>query len=221
MMGDFFNKMDELMNIYKSGKNKGKKEIWSHHAKDSNVPCGDTVEVFMDVEGDIIKDASFEGQGCLVSQVSASLLLDYIKGKNVGDILLMDDEIVKSLIGIDLSPTRMRCATLVLRVVKAALSKKYIMNVYSSEKGDIVSVVDHNIIGKTFEEDDKVLDLSSPFYNGKKASFKEIVEKLKGCFTANIVGNNIVDDLIDYGLIHKENVKKIKGIKYIHMYKLE
>jgi len=220
-MDEFFEKMQELMEIYRSGRNKKRKKIWDYHAKDTNIPCGDEVELFLEVDHDVIVDASFDGKGCLVSQVSASLLIDHIKGKSIKEIEEIDESTIKQLLALELSPTRMRCATLPLRVLKESLNRRYILSSYPSDKGDVVGVVDKNLLGKYYEEDGKVLDLSSPFYKGSEVTFKEVIKALDKCYTANVVGNNIVKELISYGMVNKENVKKIKGIMYIHIYRIE
>ncbi|GEM_PF-2482614 len=207
--------MEELIK-----KNKRRKEIWDYHAKDTNNLCGDEVEIFLDVHNDTVVDACFDGKGCVISQVSASLLIDYIKGKSLEEIKKIDEETIKKLIGTEISPSSMGCATLCLNVLKKSLNKKYILAVHESHKGDIVGVVDKEILGKYYEEENKVLDLTSPFYKGKESTFREVIKAIESCYTANIVGNNIVKDLISSGKINKENVKKIKDIMYVHIYRI-
>jgi nitrogen fixation NifU-like protein len=50
-------------------------------AQGFNPLCGDNLKLFLALEGDVIKDASFVGSGCCISKASASLLTDYVKGK--------------------------------------------------------------------------------------------------------------------------------------------
>ena len=50
-------------------------------AQGRNPICGDQLQLFLTVEGEVIKDASFTGSGCCISKASASLLTDYVKGK--------------------------------------------------------------------------------------------------------------------------------------------
>ena len=50
-------------------------------AQGYNPLCGDNLKLFLQMEGDVIKDASFVGSGCCISKASASLLTDYVKGK--------------------------------------------------------------------------------------------------------------------------------------------
>src|SRR6266545_4714095 len=58
-------------------------------AQGYNPLCGDNLKLFLTVEGDVIKDASFVGSGCCISKASASLLTDFAKGKKKSDVETM------------------------------------------------------------------------------------------------------------------------------------
>lgn len=53
----------------------------NHHAEGYNPLCGDHINIYLQLEGDLIKDISFEGSGCAISKASASLMTDILKGK--------------------------------------------------------------------------------------------------------------------------------------------
>ena len=55
----------------------------THHAHGHNPLCGDTVTVYLEVDGDTVKDAAFEGQGCAISMASTSLMTEILKGRPV------------------------------------------------------------------------------------------------------------------------------------------
>ncbi len=55
----------------------------SHFAHGHNPLCGDRVTVYLDLDGDRIKDVSFEGRGCAISTASASLMTEVLKGKTL------------------------------------------------------------------------------------------------------------------------------------------
>jgi nitrogen fixation protein NifU and related proteins len=55
----------------------------SHHAEGHNPLCGDRYTVYVRVEGDAIKDVSFQGSGCAISKAAASIMTDQIKGKTI------------------------------------------------------------------------------------------------------------------------------------------
>ncbi|MGC8547862.1 MAG: iron-sulfur cluster assembly scaffold protein [Candidatus Micrarchaeia archaeon] len=112
---------EELINNYEHPDAKGKLEKANATMHDENISCGDTITVYLRIENNKIKDASFEGDGCIISMGVANMLIDYIKGKDVEEIEAFDKEKLFDLIKIDPGPARLHCATLSLRAVKKAL----------------------------------------------------------------------------------------------------
>jgi nitrogen fixation NifU-like protein len=115
-----FEDYERLISIYQKPKNKGRIENANVKITKINDQCGDEITIYLLVENDVIKEASFEGNGCLISTVSASLLLDYLRGKKVKEIKNIEKDLIFSLINIDLSknPIRIKCATLALNALK-------------------------------------------------------------------------------------------------------
>ncbi len=89
--------------------------------EDSNPLCGDKLRIDMKVVGGIVEDIRFSGKGCAISQASASMLTDEIKGKPLSDIKQFGKQTILDLIGIPLGPTRLKCALLSLKVVKGGV----------------------------------------------------------------------------------------------------
>ncbi len=110
-----------ILEHYKHPHNHGSLEHADMEAHDLNPLCGDelTFQVALDDDGRV-SDVAFDGHGCAISQASASMLSDEIKGKTAEDLLALDRQTVLDLLGIDISATRMKCAMLSLKVVKAA-----------------------------------------------------------------------------------------------------
>jgi nitrogen fixation protein NifU and related proteins len=111
-----------ILDYYRHPRNKGKLENPQVHAKDSNPLCGDVVEIQMVLDGDdTVKDVRFNGQGCAISQASASMLTELVKGKSLDEVRKISKEDILSLIGGELSAVRLKCALLSLKVMKTGL----------------------------------------------------------------------------------------------------
>ena len=95
----------------------------SHFAHGHNPLCGDRVTVYLELDGDKIKDVSFEGRGCAISQAATSMLTEIVKGRKAADVAVMPKEELLDEIGIPLTPIRLKCAILGLGVLKVALHK--------------------------------------------------------------------------------------------------
>ncbi len=111
-----------ILDYYKNPRQKGTIEGHTHHHEERNTSCGDVITVELMVEDGIVRDARFDGQGCSVSQASASMLMESIVGRSVDEVLAMNkDTILEMLGGVELNPTRLRCATLGLVALKKSI----------------------------------------------------------------------------------------------------
>jgi nitrogen fixation NifU-like protein len=87
--------------------------------EDDNPLCGDVIRIDLQVndENRVVKSA-FSGQGCAISQASASMLMEEIQGKTLDDIKKYTREDILEMLGIELGPVRLKCAMLALKVLK-------------------------------------------------------------------------------------------------------
>jgi nitrogen fixation protein NifU and related proteins len=112
----------------------------THRAEGFNPLCGDKVTVYADIEDGVVRDISFEGEGCAISTASASLMTEAIKGKSkqeVEQLFARFHDLATGKDGSDPSglgklavfsglrgfPTRVKCATLAWHTLRAALEQ--------------------------------------------------------------------------------------------------
>ena len=118
-MDDFYK--EYILDHYRNPRNFGHLERADATAEDLNPLCGDTIrmELALDDENRV-QDVKFSGKGCAISQASASMLTESIKGMKLEDVAKLPQEAVLENVGIGISPTRMKCAMLGLKVLKSA-----------------------------------------------------------------------------------------------------
>jgi nitrogen fixation NifU-like protein len=103
-----------------------------------NPLCGDKLAVFVQMDGEVVKDVSFVGAGCAISTASASLMTESVKGKSREEALRMmerfhdlltkekpaPDNLGKLAVfsGVREFPVRVKCATLAWHTLKSALT---------------------------------------------------------------------------------------------------
>ncbi len=117
-MDDFYR--DYILDHYRSPRNFGTLEQPDATAEDVNPLCGDQVRVELKLDDGKISDVRFSGKGCAISQASTSMLLESVKGMTLADVAKLPKDAVLENVGIGISPTRMKCAMLGLRVLKSA-----------------------------------------------------------------------------------------------------
>ena len=117
-MDDFYREL--ILDHYKNPRNFGTLEQPDFTYEDDNPLCGDRIriDVKLDEEGRVAA-VRFSGQGCAISQASASMLTEEIIGKSLEEVKQIDKQYLLDLLGIPLGPVRLKCALLSLKVLKA------------------------------------------------------------------------------------------------------
>ena len=113
----------------------------THRAEGYNPLCGDRLNLYVKIDGDVITDVAFQGTGCAISKASASLMTDAVKGHTVGEardlferfhhvVTTPPDQPVEDLgklsvlAGVREFPVRVKCASLAWHTLKAALARE-------------------------------------------------------------------------------------------------
>ena len=76
----------------------------------------------------------------------------------------------------------------------------------------ILAVCDTELLGKVFEEDERLLNLGSGFFNGEEMDDNAVVELMKQAYVINIVGENSIKLAIGGGFVSKDQVLRIKNV---------
>lgn len=118
---------EEILEHYKHPQHEGTLESPDFEAEDSNPLCGDKIKFAMKQRADgKISDVAFTAAGCAISKASASMLTEYVMEKKVERLQHMNPQEMLDLLGLTLTPARVKCALLAQAVMrKSILEKKY------------------------------------------------------------------------------------------------
>ena len=113
---------DHILDHYEDPFHRGHLEGCTHAHEDKNPLCGDVVRIELAIDpGGKIENLYFEGEGCVISQASASMLLEEMFGKNVEELKEFSAEDMLKLYGPRLTPNRQKCCLLSWRVLQEAV----------------------------------------------------------------------------------------------------
>lgn len=127
---------DHLLDHYENPRRQGTIEGADISHEESNPLCGDRIriDVRLDEAGAQIADVAFAGDGCIISQAAASMLMEEVAGKPLADVQKLDTQFVLNLIGVPLTTNRVKCAALGLKVLKTGVYQ-YLIRRSQSEAG--------------------------------------------------------------------------------------
>lgn len=113
---------DEILDLYKNPRNEGKLET-KYRAEGENTSCGDHTEISLKIENNKVKNIKHVTDGCAISTAANSVLTEELKGMKTEKVKQLDKNWITNKLGIELSPMRLKCATLGLKTTQKALEK--------------------------------------------------------------------------------------------------
>ncbi len=120
LSGDMYR--EHILDHYKHPRNFGALDEADVDHEDDNPLCGDQIRVQLVLDSDDrVADARFSGKGCAISQAAASMFTEWAKGKTLAEIEARTTEDQVEMMGIRLSPIRVKCAVLSLMVAKSGI----------------------------------------------------------------------------------------------------
>lgn len=115
---------DEILEHYRRPHNFGTLPEPDAVQEGANPLCGDRITLMLGIKDGVVDGVAFTGRGCAISQASASMLTDSIKGKPLPEIARLSGQDVVDELGIEISPARLKCALLSLDTLRQALSDR-------------------------------------------------------------------------------------------------
>ncbi|HEV8053891.1 MAG TPA: SUF system NifU family Fe-S cluster assembly protein [Candidatus Limnocylindrales bacterium] len=116
---------DEILEHYRHPHNFGTLPAPDAVHEGSNPLCGDRITLMLGIgEDGTVAEVAFTGRGCAISQASASMLTDEIKGKSLDEVARIGASDVIEELGIEISPARLKCALLSLDTLRRALADR-------------------------------------------------------------------------------------------------
>ena len=113
---------EQILDHYQNPRNHGTlDEPVTIRREEYNPLCGDRLVLEMRLVDDKVEAVRFRGHGCAISQAAMSMLSEEIVGKSVDELKQLQKQDVLDLLGIPLSPARLKCALLSLKAVKAGV----------------------------------------------------------------------------------------------------
>ena len=110
---------EQILDHYRNPRNQGTLDPNDASHEETNPLCGDRIRIDLRIADDHISEIRFSGRGCAISQAAASMLTEMVEGATIDDIRNLTPEDLLDELGIPLSPARVKCALLSLKVLKS------------------------------------------------------------------------------------------------------
>lgn len=97
------------------------------------------------------------------------------------------------------------------------------LKIHTDSGKTLCAICDSDILGKVFEENDRILDVDEDFFGGERMPLEKINDisgAVKNAHTSNIIGNRIIAELLKSGALKESGVKEISGVKYAMIFRI-
>ncbi|MDP9357256.1 MAG: iron-sulfur cluster assembly scaffold protein [Chloroflexota bacterium] len=116
--------IDHILDHFQDPRNKHRMENADIQLGGGNPGCGDLITVYLKVgEGDRVEAISYEGEGCTISQAGGSILTEMVEGMTLDEVKALGTATMTEEMGEDVVKSRVRCATLALGTLQAAVKQ--------------------------------------------------------------------------------------------------
>lgn len=112
---------EQILDHSRRPRNKGTLDPADFSYQDTNPLCGDEVRIDVRLDGDRVGDIKFSGRGCAISQAATSILTEMAMGQPLEEVKAISRDDILDELGVPISPARMKCALLGLKVLKASI----------------------------------------------------------------------------------------------------
>ncbi|MCA9240974.1 MAG: SUF system NifU family Fe-S cluster assembly protein [Planctomycetales bacterium] len=113
---------EHILDHYEDPFHRGELPARTHSHEEKNPLCGDVIRIDLKLDNQgKVEDCWFSGDGCVISQASASMLLEELCGKTVDQVKQFTAEDMLKLYGPRLTPNRQKCCLLGWRVIQQAV----------------------------------------------------------------------------------------------------
>ncbi|CAN5474527.1 MAG: SUF system NifU family Fe-S cluster assembly protein [Chloroflexi bacterium] len=128
---------DEILEHYRRPHNFGTLPEPDAVQEGSNPLCGDRITLMLGLgDSGTVEEVAFTGRGCAISQASASMLTDRIKGRPLSEVSTLGGQDVLDELGIEISPARLKCALLSLETLQRALEGRLAWQARAAETSE-------------------------------------------------------------------------------------
>lgn len=111
---------EKVMDHFTNPRNVGELENANGVGEVGNAKCGDIMRIYLDIEGDVIKDVKFKTFGCGAAVATSSMVTEMVKGKTIEEALVISNAAVAEALG-GLPPAKMHCSNLAADALHKAI----------------------------------------------------------------------------------------------------